>query len=107
MNLAFDNSFLEVLDNQMPGVKTTFELWPYETETKGSVKYIRFSDGMRQRLHHNRPYGEPVASPQLIFRVTTDGNIVRNEKAWDLWANRESAKYIPVNSPFKRPETWQ
>ena len=107
MNLAFDNSFVEIIDNQMPGVKTTFELWPYETETKGSVKYIRFTDGMRQRLHHNRPYGEPVASPQLIYRITTDGNTVRNEKAWDLWENRESAKYIPINSPFKRPETWQ
>lgn len=107
MNLAFDNSFLEIIDNQMPGVKTTFELCPYETETKGNVKYIRFTDGKSQRLHHNKPYGEPKTIKQLIYRVTTDGNIVRNEKAWDLWENRESATYIPINSPFEKPKTWQ
>ena len=107
MNLAFDSSYMEIIHNSMPGVKTTLELWPYETETKGNVKYIRFTSGKVQRMHHDRPYGEPKVIKQLIYRITTDGDIVRNEKAWDLWENRESATYIPINDPFDNPRTMQ
>ena len=42
MNLAFDNSFLEIIDNQMPGVKTTFE-----TKEQGIPQTIKLTQSGR------------------------------------------------------------
>ena len=81
-----------------PGVYTTLPLTPYEVETDGNVSYSRFTDGMNWKDHRRL---EKVEAKEVIFKTTQDGNIVRNEKAWDFWKNRASAEYIPVNNPFK------
>lgn len=82
----------------IPGVYTTSPLMPYEQETAGNVVYSRYTDGLRWKDGRCK---EKVACKEVIFRQTTDGSIVRNEKAWDFWDNRASASYIPVNNPFK------
>ena len=86
---------MRIMFTDIPGVYTTQELMPYETETSGDVKYWRYTNGKQAD-----PRGNVRDEKEIIFKQTTEGSIVRVEKAWDLWANRASAKYIPVNSDF-------
>lgn len=86
---------MRIMFTDIPGVYTTQELMPYETETSGSIKYWRYTNGKQAD-----PRGNVRDEKEIIFKQTTEGSIVRIEKAWDLWANRASAKYIPVNSDF-------
>lgn len=86
---------MRIMFTDIPGVYTTQELMPYETETSGSTKYWRYTNGKQAD-----PRGNIRDEKEIIFKQTTEGSIVRIEKAWDLWANRASAKYIPVNSDF-------
>lgn len=86
----------------IPGVYTTSPLMPYEQETVGNIVYSRYTDGLKWKDHRCR---EKVPAKEAIFKTTTEGSIVRNEKAWDFWDNRASAAYIPVNNPFKEDGT--
>ena len=86
---------MRVMFTDIPGVYTTQELMPYETETSGNVKYWRYTNGKQAD-----PRGNIRDEKEIIFKQTTDGSIVRVEKAWDFWANRTAATYIPVNSDF-------
>ena len=86
---------MRVMFTDIPGVYTTQELMPYETETVGNVKYWRYTNGKQAD-----PRGNIRDEKEIIFKQTTDGSIVRAEKAWDFWSNRTTATYIPVNSDF-------
>ena len=86
---------MRVMFTDIPGVYTTQELMPYETETVGNVKYWRYTNGKQADFR-----GNIRDEKEIIFKQTTDGSIVRAEKAWDFWANRTTATYIPVNSDF-------
>lgn len=86
----------------IPGVYTTSPLMPYEQETVGNSVYSRYTDGLKWKDHRRL---EKVPTKEVIFKTTTEGSIVRNEKTWDFWDNRTSAEYIPVNNPFKEDGT--
>lgn len=86
---------MRIMFTDIPGVYTTQELMPYEVETNGSTKYWRYTDG-----NQVDPRGNVRKEKEIIFKQVTEGSTVRTEKAWDLWENRTSAKYIPVNTDF-------
>lgn len=88
---------MQIMSMLIPGVQPTQEIIPYEIEADGDVEYRRYTDGKVCKDWRTGVYTE---EPVFIFRKTVDGSITRFEKAWDLWANRKSAKYIPINSKF-------
>lgn len=91
-----------VARSYFPGVYTTSPFMPYEQETVGNTIYSRYTDGLKWKDSRRL---EKVTAKEVIFRTTTEGSIVRNEKAWDFWDNRASAVYIPINNPFKDDNT--
>lgn len=86
---------MRIMFTDIPGVYTTQELMPYETEDNGETKYWRYTNGKQAD-----PRGNIRDEKEIIFKQTIEGSVVRTEKAWDFWDNRASAKYIPVNSDF-------
>ena len=87
----------------IPGVYTTSELLPYETEDNGDEIYTRYTDG--KILKKMRPRVEYVDHKEIIIKksIITDGEstTTRFEKTYDFWANRKTATYIPICRPFK------
>lgn len=95
---------MQIISADIPGVYTTQELTPYETEVTGSTTYIRYTDGMH--IKQLRGVVKEVEK-QLIYRKTVVGNITRWEKAFDLWTNRTTATYIPINSQLNPLKSYQ
>lgn len=92
---------MQVAYSHIPGVRTVVHALPYEEEVDGNTTYLRYTDG--KHLVGIRGPG-PVYEEEkvLILRKTVDGKITRWEKAADLWANRKTATYIPINSHFEK-----
>lgn len=88
------------------GVREVKYLSPYEVDKQGTVEYRRYTDG-KHRVYRQNILIKEEDEKELIERVTVDGSITRYEKAWDLWANRTSATYIPINSCFDFDRTIQ
>ena len=81
--------------SHIPGVKLVRDLIPYEIDTQGNTEYYRFTSGKITTIK-----GKVIQTKDIIFRKTTDGSITRHEKAYDMWDNRASATYVPINDPF-------